>query len=112
MGKNKVDEMKRKVCIRKDGAVFPYTPILEAKGFAVDVIEVGAPVADAPAPPAHPTAPSVPVAPVDDTETMTKAQLIEYAARVFNVSLMPTMHKLDMLAELDSLKADADKPPA
>jgi len=91
--------MKKKVCIRKDGVVFPFTPLLEAKGFTVDTVEVGAP--------AKPAAPSE-----DDVDGMTKVKLVEYAARVFNVSLAPNMSKPDMLAEIESLKAEAAKPPA
>jgi hypothetical protein len=102
--------MKKKVCIRKDGVVFPFTPLLEAKGFAVDTVEVGEPskVTDPPADTgAEPSAP-----PVDDVDGMTKVQLVEYAARVFNVSLAPNMSKPDMLAEIASLQAEAAKAPA
>jgi len=106
--------MKKKVCIRKDGVVFPFTPLLEAKGFKVEIIDVTD--ASAPAAPVGPAAPEAPVAPaapvVDDIAGMTKAGLIEYASRVYNVALLPNMSKPDMLAELESLKAEAAKPPA
>jgi len=105
--------MKKKVCIRKDGVVFPFTPLLEAKGFTVDTVEVVAPAKPAAPAPEATEAPVEPAAPSeDDVDGMTKVKLVEYAARVFNVSLAPNMSKPDMLAEIESLKAEAAKPPA